>query len=187
MLIGQAVVVCGKICSGKSTASRIIGAQLGFDRVSFGELIRRHATASGLDITRVNLQDVGWDLLCSLGPSGILEAAISSSNPSQHGKVLFDGVRNMLVLLEVRAISARLLTVYMRAEDSIRFHRYLNRSATDPNLTFEEFMKINNHPIELGIEPMAACADVITDTSVSDRPDCHEVTEHLLASKRLRF
>ena len=54
-----AVVVCGRIGSGKSTAVNFVAAEFGFKVVSFGRYVRHLAQRRGMPSTRDALQDLG--------------------------------------------------------------------------------------------------------------------------------
>ena len=93
-----AVVVCGRIGSGKSTAVDFVTAEFGFRAVSFGRYVRHLAERRGTPSTRDELQDLGDCLFRSRGSSGLLKDALEHFGISGHDSVVFDGVRHPEIL-----------------------------------------------------------------------------------------
>lgn len=180
--LDRAVVIVGKMESGKSTAVRAIAEELGLKVVSFGALVRAKAADQGLDDSRATLQDLGQRMFTSLGAGHLLQAAMEYAGVQNGDSVVFDGVRHHFVLDEIRAIGNATVTCYLDIDDRQRYERYLTKSQSDSSLTFKEFQRIDRHSIEVGVEQLASTADVVIDAKL---PLCRILHQIQLGLKAL--
>ena len=160
-----AVVVCGQIGSGKSTAADFIAAEFGFKAVSFGRYVRHLAERRGTPSTRDELQDLGDCLFRSRGSSGLLEDALEHFEINSHDSVVFDGVRHFEVLGDIRQSAGATIAVYLEVNEEERFRRHQARQASGWSL--EEFLAIDRHPVEAGIVRMIEQCDLVVDAVCS--------------------
>ena len=171
-----AVVVCGRIGSGKSTAVDFIAAEFGFKAVSFGSYIRHIAALRGIPTTRGQLQDLGDCVFRSKGPSGLLEDALVHFGINSHDSVVFDGVRHLEVLTAIRRAAEVTIAVYLEVNQEERFRRHRARQASAWSL--EEFLIVDSHPVEVGLGMIidhcnlvvnAECSPTIVQEVLRDR------------------
>ena len=149
-----AVVVCGKIGSGKSTAVDFVTAEFGFKAVSFGSYVRHLAERRGMPSTRDELQDLGDCLFRSRGSSGLLQDALEHFGVNSDDSVVFDGVRHFEILADIRRAAEATIAVYLEVNQEERFRRHQTRQVSGQSL--EEFLTIDRHPVE-------ACIGMIID------------------------
>ena len=158
-----AVVICGRIGSGKSTAVEFLAAEFGFKTVSFGSYIRHMAALRGAPSTRGQLQDLGDCLFRSKGSSGFLESALEHFGINSHDSVVFDGVRHLEILTDIRQAAEATIAIYLEVNQEERFRRHRARQASSWSL--EEFLIVDGHPVEAGIGMIIDCCDVVVDAT----------------------
>ena len=162
-----AVVVCGRIGSGKSTAVEFLAAEFGFKTVSFGSYIRHMAVLRGTPSTRGHLQDLGDCLFKSKGSSGFLESALEHFGINRYDSVVFDGVRHLEILTDIRQAAEATIAVYLEVNQEERFRRHRARQASSWSL--EEFLIVDGHAVEAGIGKIVDHCDVVVDATCCAR------------------
>ena len=160
-----AVVVCARIGSGKSTAVNFITAEFGFKAVSFGSSIRHMAALRSTPTTRGQLQDLGDCVFKSKGPSGFLEEALEHFGINSHDSVVFDGVRHLEILTAIRQAAEATIAVYLEVNQEERFRRHRARQASGWSL--EEFLIVDSHPVEAGIDMIIDHCDLVVNAACS--------------------
>ena len=156
-----AVVVCGQIGSGKSTAVDFIAAEFGFKAVSFGSYVRHLAERRGMPSTRDELQDLGDCLFRSRGSSGLLQDALEHFGVNSDDSVVFDGVRHFEILADIRRAAEATIAVYLEVNQEERFRRHQTRQVSGQSL--EEFLTIDRHPVEAGNSNLIEQCDLVLD------------------------
>ena len=156
-----AVVVCGQIGSGKSTAADFVATEFDFKVVSFGSYVRHMAALRGTPSTRGQLQDFGDCLFRSRGSLGLLQDALDHYGINRDDSAVFDGVRHPEILADIRHASEATIAVYLDANQEERRRRHQNRQAIGWSL--EEFLTIDRHPVEAGIGSMIEQCDLVLD------------------------
>ena len=158
-----AVVVCGRIGSGKSTAVDFLAAEFGLKTVSFGSYIRHIAALRGTGSTRDQLQDLGDCLFKSKGSLGLLESALEHFRINRYDSVVFDGVRHLEILTDIRRAAEETFAIYLEVNQKERFRRYRARQISSGSL--EEFLIVDGHPVETGIGKIVEYCDVVVDAA----------------------
>ena len=158
-----AIVICGPIGSGKSTVAAYLASKLSIRVISFGNYIRHMAHRSGLPATRSALQDLGDGLYQQSGASGLLQGALDVAGMDNNETVVFDGVRHIEVLAEIRRRAGKTIAVYLDVGPEERYRR---RQAQGSNvLSQREFEVIDVHPVEAEIGKLAGLCDFVIDAS----------------------
>lgn len=173
-----AVVICGRIGSGKSTAVDFVAAEFGFKVLSFGRYIEHVAERCGTASTRDELQDLGDHLFRSRGSSGLLKDALMHFEISGHDSVVFDGVRHLEVLTDIRRTAAATIAVYLEANREERFRRHRARQACGCSL--EEFLIIDGHPVEAGVAMITDHCDLVVNAACSAAAVQAVLREHIV-------
>ena len=161
----SAVVVCGRMGSGKSTAVDFIVAEFGFKAVSFGSYIRHLATLNDTPSTRSQLQDMGDCVFRSRGPSGFLEGALDHFGINSCDSVVFDGVRHLEILTAIQQAAEATIAVYLEVNQEERFLRHQTRQDSAGSL--EEFLIADSHPVEAGLDLIIAHCDLVVNAECS--------------------
>ena len=158
-----AVVVCGRIGSGKTTAVNLIATEFDFKVVSFGGYVRHLAAQHGKPISRRHLQELGDYLYRSRGSTGLLQDALEHYGVNLEESVAFDGVRHPEVLADIRKAAKASIAVYLEANQVDRFRRHQTRHRC--GWTFQEFLAFDQHLVEAGNGQLIKECDLVLDGS----------------------
>ena len=159
-----AVVICGRIGSGKSTATNFLVAEFSFKEVSFGRYIKHLAELNRTPSTRKELQDLGRRLFISRSASSLLRDAMEHFEVVRDDSVVFDGVRHPEILAEIRYAAKETIAVYLDANQEQRFHRSQTRHPSD--WSSEDFLFVERHPVENDIGRLIEHCDLVVDASL---------------------
>ena len=173
-----AVVICGRIGSGKSTSVDFVAAEFGFKVVSFGRYIGHVAERCGTAGTRDELQDLGDHLFRSRGSSGLLKDALKHFEIGGHDSVVFDGVRHPEILADIRQAAAATIAVYLEVNHEERFRRHQARQAYSCSL--EEFLIVDGHTVEAGIAMITDHCDLVVNAVCSVATVQDVLREHII-------
>ena len=168
-----AVVVCGPIASGKTTAISFLSSMLDLKVVSFGGYVRSAAEQSGCPETRETLQDLGESLLESMGAADFLEAALRFADVNDGDAVIFDGVRHLEILTEIRRSFDSVVAFYLAVSREERYRRYNIRQPAE--IAFDDFLQIETHPVEVGVAALKGHCETVIDAS-----QCEEGIKNVL-------
>ena len=158
-----ALAICGQIGSGKSTASKFVAREFGFQLVSFSDFVRNRLVQEGRQVTRDSMQHTGDSLYRSMGAAGLVGGTLAHFGAGVHGSVVFDGVRHSDVLTAIKQSAAMSFTIYLDASRAERFRRWQERQGQ--SLPIDDFDRIDGHPVESGIPDLAKQCDLIIDAS----------------------
>ena len=159
----RAVVVCGRIGSGKSTAAAYVADSFGFKVVSFGRYIRDTADLKGIPNHRDKLQDLGAFLFRSRGASGLLQDALEDSGIKSDDSVVFDGVRHPEVLAEIRQSAETTIAVYLDVGKEERSRRHQSREGFSVSL--HDHLVADAHIVEADICRLINGCDLVIDAT----------------------
>ena len=158
-----AIVVCGRMGSGKSRAVRSLCSQYSFRMVSFGDYVRHEASIIGATPNRMDLQNLGEGLHRTLGARGFLRRVLEFAGVQERETAVFDGVRHSGILEEIRALAKATLAVYLAADDLTRYRRLNCRLSGD--LDLQEFFSMELHSVEAQVESLKEHCDLVIDAS----------------------
>ncbi len=158
-----AIVVCGRIGSGKSTAVNYVADRFGYRVVAFGRYIRAVADAKGIPTHRENLQDLGACLFRCRGASGLLHDALKHFGVNSGDSVVFDGVRHPEVLAEIRQSAGTTIAVYLDVDNDERSRRHRSREGFD--VSPSDHLVADAHIVEAGICRLIDACDVVLDAT----------------------
>lgn len=179
----KAVAICGHICSGKSSFINHVSSLHEWNVISFGKYIRHLASIKGVSLTRANYQALGHETLLERGPDCFLSDVIQFNQPLSNIH-LYDGIRHTSIIEALQRIYQNTLVIYLNACDDQRYHRFIGRAShDDPSLTYGEFLKLSEHPIEYGISAISTIADCVIDTNLSFFQNTNKIEEVLLTNK----
>ena len=158
-----AIVICGRIGSGKSTVSAMLASDLSIQVLSFGDYVREMARSCGRPDTRSTLQNLGDCLHRQLGASGLLQGTLEMAGIDKDETVIFDGVRHINVLSEIRRRAGKTAAIYLDASPEVRYQRRRSQGSSD--LSWQEFEAIDSHSVEGEIGALAELCDFVIDAS----------------------
>ena len=179
----RAVAVCGHICSGKSSIVNYLSELYNWDVISFGKYVRHLADTKGLPSTRETYQILGQQLINELGAQQFLYNTIQFNQPISTIH-LYDGVRHMSVLAELRLAYRSTLVIYLDVSDSVRYARFKTRAADgDPSMFYDEFLQLSKRPVEQENSRISRVADLHIDASSSFSAITTEIKAMLLKNQ----
>ena len=127
--IKRGVMLAGGICSGKSTIVDFLRREYSIGVVSFGDFVKRECAVRGLTATREALQVLGYELFQSLGPKLLVDSAIQYATLPNTPVVLFDGVRDVSVVREIRVRCEKSVCLFLEADLAVRYARFTSRAS----------------------------------------------------------
>ena len=158
-----AIVICGQMGSGKSTVAAFLSSELSIQVISFGDYIRYIARRSSRPSTRSALQELGDSLYREIGAQGLLQGALEMAGVNDDEIVIFDGVRHIEVLSEIRRLAGKTVAIYLDASPEERYRR--RRCQGSSGLPRQEFDAIDRHSVELEVGDLADLCDFVIDAS----------------------
>ena len=168
-MIELAVVIIGKICSGKSTLAKALAVDNSFTIVSFGAFVKHLCVEKGIEPTRKNKQNLGEKLVRENPSFFLLKATEFSLKANSTMPVIYEGVRHVSILQAIREISKKTHVIYLDYDVDVRYSRYLLREKLIDTLDNRNFfLEKSNHPVEQEITELLPIAD--HKTSIKD-PD----------------
>jgi len=158
------VAFSGRMASGKSKLARRFAEDKRCLLVSFGAFVRAECKRREITPTRGSLQDVGFDLFRALGAETLLSEALACTGANEFPDIVLDGVRHADMLLAIRRRWPSAVLVYADASASLRYQRFCQREE-DKTTSFDDFCRLDEHPIERGVTVLKSEADVVVDMS----------------------
>lgn len=157
------VSVCGRIASGKSLLLNHLSERLGWRVISFGKYVRDLALSRGLLGAREECQSLGSELFAELGPIKFLEILIETQGDGEENH-LIDGVRHISVAQAMNTLYCSSVVIFLDVPIDVRYERYISRCKPGDSVPdYEAFLRLDQAPIELGIDSLAEMADLCLD------------------------
>lgn len=148
-----AIVIIGKICSGKSTLAKDFSKWVNIPKASFGGYLEDLSLRKGMPTDRVSLQNLGAHFIES-APVSFLNDVINYKTANDT-KIIFEGVRHTIVLDEIRKISKQTFAIYLDVDEATRLKRFVSREKDmDQNNAEIDFYDRSNHPVEQEAESL---------------------------------
>ena len=162
--IGSAIVVIGKISSGKSTLARFLSERYSIPIASFGNYVKKYCEKKDLPTDRTSLQNTG-ELLIETDYVNFLKGVIQDTSDTSQG-LIFDGVRHKTILDEIYQMVQKCVVIFVTADDSTRFERYKARSReSDTAKRYDLFVAASSHAVETEVELLGVQSDWIIDST----------------------
>lgn len=154
--------IIGGIGSGKSAATRILSDEFDYVEINSGQVLSKLMSIPPVPQSdRAIFQSAAWKFIERLDGPRLLAKAILSEAKSVEGSVLVDGLRQKATISELRRQVApeRIALVYVYTPPNIAFQFYNLRA--DASVTIEQFLRLNDAPVESEIKKLIADADAI--------------------------
>jgi cytidylate kinase len=152
------VAFAGGLGSGKSTLSSSVATALGWPRTSFGTYVRSVAAVRELPDDREALQELGAELMRTIGPDGLTEATLKTVGWNSGDDIVLDGVRHEAVLEAVCSL-APCIFVFIAVSRPVRAERLALEGRLDDDLAHVE-----QHSTEAEVESrLRPRADLVLD------------------------
>jgi predicted NUDIX family phosphoesterase/dephospho-CoA kinase len=155
------VAVVGTVGSGKTEASRMLLEQFGYDVVNTGEIVQEILGASIKTVGRGRVQNLAQTFIQSpTGPETLAEAIYQAVIRSKKERRLIDGLRNVKTFeLLRRKLGGQLTLIYVDSTVDNAFAFY--RSREDQRISFEQFVDIWQHPVELDVGNFLPLSNIV--------------------------
>jgi dephospho-CoA kinase len=159
------IAIAGKICSGKTTIATALAKLLDCPRASFGDYVREVVANRELPPTRVNLQQVGAEIL-KTGTDDFCKAVLLQSGWIPGQSLVIDGLRHEETIEPIRqqVKPSELKIVFLSIDERTRSSRLAQRGDGDAIA----LMLADTHPSEYQANTtLAAHADLVINASQS--------------------
>jgi dephospho-CoA kinase len=160
--IEKAIIIIGKICSGKSTLANILLDNLpNAFVVSFSAYIKKYCDENNISCEKDRriLQEIGQNFIEN-EPISFLKKTIKMNNIEKDNIHIFEGVRHKIIFDEIKKISTKSISIFVSESEELRFKRYNERKRDIvTSVTLNEFRKKNNHKVELEIDELKKYCD----------------------------
>ena len=159
-----AVVICGRIGSGKTTAAEFVAEEFRIKNVSFGKYLQYLAGLNAGPASRASLQDLGDLVIRSQGAPAFLRDAMRHFEVAGDESAVFDGVRHVEMLEAIKQRARSTLAVYLELGQAQRLRR--TRARDGGAWSAEKFLLAERHPAEAGITRLIEQCDLVLDASL---------------------
>jgi dephospho-CoA kinase len=164
MKLKSIITISGRISSGKSYAANIIKTKFGLPVASFGGYLRFYCEQNNLPTDRKSLQDTG-EIFINVNPKLFLIDVISHYI-ERTDKIILEGIRHSSILEVIDQLTENRLAIFIEADLQTRYDRYLKRNKDSDDLrSFDQFVIIDNHSVELEIEALKPLCNLVIDST----------------------
>lgn len=152
-----ALILCGGLGAGKSHAARYIEEKYGFLHLSFVDKIWKPILQErSLAFNRENLQQLGIELITTLGPEALVDQLLASEElPS---RIVIDDVRRKDVAEIIRSKTRSTMVAYIESSLDSRFPRLVIR---DGVVSKDQQVEVEQVATETTIPELRSIADII--------------------------
>jgi hypothetical protein len=135
--------------------------QFGYDVVNTGEIVQEILGASIKTVGRGRVQNLAQTFIQSpTGPETLAEAIYQAVIRSKKERRLIDGLRNVKTFeLLRRKLGGQLTLIYVDSTVDNAFAFY--RSREDQRISFEQFVDIWQHPVELDVGNFLPLSNIV--------------------------
>lgn len=158
----KSIIFIGRICSGKSSLSKLISEATGISKASFGGHLVNLAPSLNLRTDRESLQNLGQSLIDDDPEKFLIDVITFSGAPEN---MIFEGVRHQIIKNKIEQISESTISFYIDVPAEIRYERGILRG--DSNISKEEFLKWDEHIVEKEIENLKKTCTYVLDGNES--------------------
>lgn len=157
-IIDSSIVFIGMTSSGKTTLANELSKRNSFKKASFGGYLFDYAQKNNFGTKKEDLQIIGQNFI-ETDYKGFLSDVIAFSDPGKN--VIFEGVRHLSIMDEIKNISDLAIVFFIDTPAQIRFERFNKRE--NSQITWDEFVQLDEHPVEREIKLLKHHSDVILD------------------------
>ncbi len=162
--LNKVIILCGSICSGKTYTAGLISKSLGLPVASFGKYLKYYCESNNLPTDRKSLQDIG-EKFVETTPEEFLDNVVNHFI-GESNSIIIEGVRHLSIFKLINNIAETKIGIFVEADDQTRYKRYSNREKDADNFkTFEQFVLINQHPVELEILSLKPLCNFSVDST----------------------
>lgn len=157
------VCITGMSGAGKSTVAEI-ASEMGFDRVSMGDIVRKEARRRGVDGDDSNLGKIMLELRETKGAGAIAELSVPAIERSKKSRVVVDGLRSTEEL-EVFKKVGEVLVISVISSPDRRKEFMMKRGRLDAPSDTASFGERESREGGVGVQGAMKIADIIIDNT----------------------
>ncbi len=145
------IAAVGKNASGKDYFLDVISEKFNIPVISFGDCVRELATKDGLEHTRPNLQHTSEKYMTAFGQDFFPNMMIEKIKNMGTDTVLVSGIRPPSDVETFRKEFGDkfFLVAIVLENDRVRYERMRARGSARDNVTYEQFIELDNREEEL--------------------------------------
>ena len=145
------IAAVGKNASGKDYFLDVIAKQFNIPVISFGDCVRELATNEGLEHTRSNLQKTSEKYMSTYGQDFFPKMMIEKIKKMDTDTVLVSGIRPPSDVETFKAAFGDnfFLVAIVIEDDRVRYERMRARGSARDNVTYEQFIQLDQREEEL--------------------------------------
>jgi adenylate kinase family enzyme len=160
-----AVSLAGRTRAGKTTLAVALADGLGWPQTSFSSFVRAIAADRGLGEDRRTLQDLGAEMIETLGPRGFVEGALDHAGlASSNAPFVIEGVRHVTTLEALKWVVAPhpVALIYLAVSDDER-----DRRLAAEGISAAEGSRWEEHSTEYDVlHRLEEAADLVIDADL---------------------
>lgn len=163
MEIKNTLGLIGRICSGKSTIAKQLSEHFNIPILSFGAYLLNFSKKHELKTDRDSLQNLGSKFIHE--NSKLFLENVIAFQPFTSDSILTEGIRHLAIYEELKLMSSCSVFAFIDAPIQIRYERYNKRlKEGDKKISFEDFVKIDNHKVESEIDLLKDKCQIVIDS-----------------------
>ena len=156
--------ICGRICSGKSYVADLIASEFSFPVASFGSYLKFYCEKNNLPTDRKYLQNLGQNF-AEKEPIQFVINVIDHFIGNRNA-IIIEGIRHHSIFEIINTLSENTMSIFVDADQETRYNRYVQRKKNSDKLkTPSQFIKLDNHPVEIEIESLKPLCDIVVDST----------------------
>jgi len=161
LLPNKAIIIVGRISSGKSTLAKLISEKFDVSIASFGEYLKDYCSTNNLQTDRKTLQDIG-EMLIKENPELFLTNVLKYFKAPD--RIIIEGVRHKAILNSIKLCCKYTFSIFLAVPYQIRYERFIlrNKESDSTSKSKLDFQIVNEHPVELEIETLMGDCDIRT-------------------------
>ncbi len=154
------VGVVGMPGAGKAEVSHT-AAELGFQLVVMGDIVREETKEAGLDPTPENIGHIMLELRRKEGAEAVARRCVPKVQASPSRAVVVDGLRSPAEVQLLRETFPGFKVLCVHASPEIRFRRLFGRGRSDDPSSWVVFKQRDERELSVGIASVIALADFL--------------------------
>jgi predicted NUDIX family phosphoesterase/dephospho-CoA kinase/DNA-directed RNA polymerase delta subunit len=157
----EIILLAGLISSGKTEVGELFAKEFGYTLIRCSEILKEILGYKPSDsVSRISMQNEGLKFISSNeGHNDFAKKIVAFIKKAPGKKIILDGLRYRESLVAVEELLGKKIPViYIDSMDENLYQNYLEREKT--RISFQDFLKIINHPVEREIEKFRYIADL---------------------------
>lgn len=165
MQLKTAIIICGRISSGKTHVANQIRKNFGFPVASFGSYLKHYCEMKNFPTDRKSLQEIGEQFIRA-NPQQFLNDVINYFI-GDDDTIIVEGVRHRIIFDSIKNLANNCLSIFIEADQKIRYDRYCFRrkESDSESITTDQFLIADNHRVELEIETLKPLCNIVIDST----------------------